>query len=646
MTVAEQPRASSQAAVVLGGLSVLYLSLALLSTAPWSQPHRSARAVVAAATGVALLLAWAYFRRRPKSQGMAIALAALPIASCLVEFGVIGDPHQTPVLLALLVATGAGIRSRAAVLVIMTTAGAAWLAVATAQGTRGGLTQGFQLALACLLGGSLHIIWRTREARLRKVASDLESSEELFRGIFHASPVGIGLKDENGKFVTANPALCRLLGREEQEILGSTSVPFTHPDDRIVDQQTRQQLEAAADGVARAEKRYLRPSGEVRWAWLTVTQVAGPAGQSWRLAHIQDVTERKAAEQELRDSESNLAAVAQVARRIRTGEDAHTGIVAAARELAEASAAVLFEFDEDKVLVVTAVAGLDLLGTRLDMTGPSINAHVARTAEPLFLADAADHPMASPTLLAASRARSLLCHPLIARGTVIGVLTVAWDRRVDGMSNRLARAVTMLADEAALALDHERLLSDLEQRATHDVLTGLPNRRAWDSSLDDMITAARMTGHSVTVALADLDHFKDYNDRNGHAAGDDLLRTFATLGSSVMRGDDLLARWGGEEFAVAFPDCDAGTAHAILTRLRAVVPAGQTCSVGVATWDGYEDGKTLLKRADAALYEAKAAGRDRIVNAVPLYRIRTAPGPRERRRPEVASFDAPEAHPS
>ena len=640
MTLAEQSR--TQGAAVLGRLSILYLLVALLSTAPWSQSHRTARVAVIAATAAALLVAWAYLRRRPKSQGMVVALAALPIASCLVEFGLTGDSNQTPVLLALLVATGAGIRSRAAVLVIMTTAGAAWLAVATAQGTRGGLTQGFQLALACLLGVSLHVNWRRREARLRKVASDLESSEELFRGIFDASPVGIGLKDENGKFVTANAALCRLLGREEDEILGSTSLPFTHPDDRIIDQQTRQQLEVAADGVARVEKRYLRPSGEVRWAWLTVTHVAGPAGRPWTLAHIQDVTERKAAEQQLRDSESNLAAVAQVARRIRTGEDAHTGIVTAARELAEASAAVLFEFDADDVLVVTAVSGLDLLGTRLDKTGPSLNAHVARTGEPLFLADAADHPMISPTLLSASRAQSLLCHPLIARGTVIGVLTVAWDRRVDGMSNRLARAVTMLADEAALALDHQRLLSDLEQRATTDVLTGLPNRRAWDSSLEKMITAARMTGRSVTVALADLDQFKDYNDRYGHDAGDGLLRTFAILGSSVMRGEDLLARWGGEEFAVAFPDCDADTAHPVLTRLRAVVPAGQTCSIGVATWDGYEDGKTLLKRADAALYEAKTAGRDQIVNAIPLYRIGAASGPRERRRAEVAAVDAPE----
>jgi diguanylate cyclase (GGDEF)-like protein len=115
--------------------------------------------------------------------------------------------------------------------------------------------------------------------------------------------------------------------------------------------------------------------------------------------------------------------------------------------------------------------------------------------------------------------------------------------------------------------------------------------------------------------MLDLDHFKRYNDQQGHQAGDRLLKRLAGAWSTELRATDILVRYGGEEFALALPGCEIEDAMATVERLRRVIPSGQTCSAGIACWDGEELGSELLDRADRALYEAKRSGRDRTVLA-------------------------------
>jgi diguanylate cyclase (GGDEF)-like protein len=113
--------------------------------------------------------------------------------------------------------------------------------------------------------------------------------------------------------------------------------------------------------------------------------------------------------------------------------------------------------------------------------------------------------------------------------------------------------------------------------------------------------------------MLDLDHFKAYNDEFGHQAGDRLLKQAAAAWNAQLRASDTLARYGGEEFALALPACPLEEALIVVERLRAVTPGGQTCSAGVVCWDGAEPPADLVGRADAALYEAKNAGRDRTI---------------------------------
>ena len=186
-------------------------------------------------------------------------------------------------------------------------------------------------------------------------------------------------------------------------------------------------------------------------------------------------------------------------------------------------------------------------------------------------------------------------------GALIVVVATVVGMTVQGLISRL-RAV--LAERAGL-------LDRLERLAARDPLTGLANRRTWDERLERALADAGRHGRPLAVAVLDLDHFKAVNDAHGHAHGDRVLHDAAGAWEAELRPADVLARIGGEEFAVLLPECSLDAAVAVVERVRAATPHGQTCSAGVAAWDGAEAAPVLVDRADRLLYEAKRQGRDR-----------------------------------
>ncbi|MGH6798929.1 MAG: GGDEF domain-containing protein [Roseiarcus sp.] len=169
-------------------------------------------------------------------------------------------------------------------------------------------------------------------------------------------------------------------------------------------------------------------------------------------------------------------------------------------------------------------------------------------------------------------------------------------------------------------------LERAEEAGLRDVVTAIGNRRFFDACFTDEVEKARRVGDNVCLALADIDRFKNVNDRFGHLVGDRLLRLFASILVQNVRGQDKVARFGGEEFALIFPGARLVDAVTAVERIRGILeskqwsiePSGErvgsvTASFGVARLRADESAADLLRRADQRLYEAKVHGRNCVV---------------------------------
>jgi diguanylate cyclase (GGDEF)-like protein/PAS domain S-box-containing protein len=188
-----------------------------------------------------------------------------------------------------------------------------------------------------------------------------------------------------------------------------------------------------------------------------------------------------------------------------------------------------------------------------------------------------------------------------------------WSARSDG--DRIYAAIKDVTARKQEEAERDELLRTVEELARTDSLTGVMSRAAWQAEFTDELVRSERGGVFPSVLMLDLDAFKTLNDTRGHAAGDQMLKASTSRWSAALRAGDRLGRLGGDEFAVLLPLCSRDDAVAVAERVRAATPAGMTCSMGMARWDGRESGADLLHRADEGLYRAKNGGRDRLAVA-------------------------------
>jgi diguanylate cyclase (GGDEF)-like protein len=196
----------------------------------------------------------------------------------------------------------------------------------------------------------------------------------------------------------------------------------------------------------------------------------------------------------------------------------------------------------------------------------------------------------------------------------------------DSFDDEERMTAVSLASQAVVALDNARLHRIVERQALVDGLTGLPNRRQCEETLAAELARLERFGGPLAVVVADLDWFKDVNDRYGHPSGDAVLREFAQLLQETLRDVDLAGRWGGEEFLLILPGTDLEGGARVADRIRIALagrivlsadgsPIPVTASFGVAATPPASTAAELFSAADAALYEAKRNGKNRVETA-------------------------------
>ena len=223
----------------------------------------------------------------------------------------------------------------------------------------------------------------------------------------------------------------------------------------------------------------------------------------------------------------------------------------------------------------------------------------------------------------------LTCEPLLVGGQVIGSVLIA---RKKAIAERERSRVRDSVVQAAPILANQRNLALAEFRAASDALTGLPNRRAADETLKRMTAHASRRLTPLAIVLLDLDHFKQINDLHGHEQGDTALAAVGQLLGSMLRASDFAARYGGEEFLMLLPDTDQAAAADVAEKVRAAIARIEiphlgsfTASCGVAALpEDASESDQLIRKADRALYAAKAARRNQVKTAVPPEAISVA----------------------
>lgn len=435
------------------------------------------------------------------------------------------------------------------------------------------------------------------------------TSGTQLRLTFEGAPIGMALVAVDGRFLRVNPAFCALVGYEQHEVTAITFQDLTHPDDLHADLELVAACLAGHRERYAMEKRYRHRDGHHVWVELNVALVRDRAGRPRHfVSQVLDIAERRAHAARLAASEARFAAL------VEHGSD------------------LISVTDPAGRLVYASPAYLTVLGfDPRDRVGEPMEDYI--------------HPDDRERVV--ERGASLLSRPGAS-----ATLDFRY-AHADGSWRWVEATLTNRLDDPAVGgfVANTRDVTDrvvaaerLAHQATHDVLTGLPNRMA----LEDRLTAARAgaaeRGELLAVLFVDVDHFKWVNDTHGHGIGDLLL---AEVGARLRRGarsEDMVIRVGGDEFIIIAGVRDEAASTQLAARVceaftRPFLLDGRelaiTASVGVATTSDVPGDLDLIEAADRALYEAKAAGRDGWVAYLPqmrrqgLARAAEAPAPQE-----------------
>jgi len=497
-------------------------------------------------------------------------------------------------------------------------------------------------------------------SRQKQLESTIESTKERLHLAMESARIGAWDMDLITQKRLCSPRVASMIGHrhEELEITAEEWMNLVHPFDRpgLVEQVTKRlamtdEEIASARELFSVEYRVRHRQGHYIWVQSCARLVSRDnLGRPSRLVGtLIDITETKAAEQ-LRRRQQKLLALVNTTQRTFLQDKSLTAacehIFEPLLELTESRFGFIGMTETDEngqpALRVPAIANLSwdssshlwqqrhkrtlngVLFTELD----NLFGYVVKHNTVVCTNDAINHPGQNTNPPGIPELQNFTGIPLRHDGKVLGLLALG--NRPDGyepalvqMLEPLTLTLGTLIHARAVEEERARVERQLLQQATADSLTGLANRRRFFDVSVGLLAQCRRYGTPATVALMDLDHFKQVNDRHGHAMGDAVLKAFASVLLEVLRESDLAARVGGEEFAVLLPSTTAEEALIPLERIRQMLAArvvsldghevSVSVSIGVCEWhEGLDSPDAWLAQADQALYAAKDAGRNRL----------------------------------
>lgn len=448
--------------------------------------------------------------------------------------------------------------------------------------------------------------------------------DESFEELYEQAPFGYATTSKDDVVLRANATLLGWVGLSAEELVGRPFVELLSPGSRLFYESRHLPLLHLQGEAREVSLTIRRDDGDD----LPVLVTARETDRGLVRVAVFDATSRERYERELLNAQR---AAESAAGRVTVLQNASAAFGAAGSEGEMAAALATIVSDalvatESCVATLGAdgefevIAGVNPLAGVITDRRPGLDA--LHTEEPVVVAVGDPrYPVVSAALLE-RRLNSLVAIPILRAGSPIGVVA-AFFARERALADEELALVVAIAQQAGQALTRIRLQEELAHLALHDQLTGLANRLLLREHITQGLASAQRTGRPLSLMFVDLDGFKAVNDNLGHVTGDAVLRDVASRVRSVVRDNDVVGRYGGDEFVVICAETDAESAEVIADRIvdaiRAPFEAAPeyriTASVGIAVHRpgvaGAPSTDLLIDRADSAMYESKNAGRDR-----------------------------------
>ena len=490
-----------------------------------------------------------------------------------------------------------------------------------------------------------------RDLTIRKEA---EEQLRLQSVALESAANGIVITDRNGNIQWVNPAFCKMTGYSVGEVIGKN--PRIQKSGLVPQEVFSNLWKTILNGnVWHGELINRRKDGTIITEEQTIAPVRDSSGQIIHFITIkQDITERKHAEEVLSKRSDQIATLNRVMRSVSSTLDLSKVLDMILHEIQQVipyDSASVWLCKEDSLEIIAAHGfpnSEELIGTSFSLSSKdNPNTQVIRTRLPLIDGDAyATYSSYRDGVQSRYKNRGWMGVPMIIGDRVIGML--AFDKNVPNFyTQEQSQFALAFAAQAAIAIENARLYSDaqkeliekieaeekllilqkeLEEQAIRDLLTGLYNRRFLDETLTRELSRAERDKYSVSVVMLDLDHFKIFNDTYGHDVGDMMLKQLGKLLTSQVRAGDIACRFGGEEFVVVMPKASLSVARQRANDWRAkfesqvMIHEGEvlnaTLSAGVAVYPLHgTTSDEIIRKADQAMYAAKAAGRNMVITA-------------------------------